>query len=268
MNHMNVYFRELKAHKKSVIGWSVGMFALVGSGMAKYSAYQGSGQSMTELFEQFPKTVRVVLGFSDLDLSTVIGFYGVLFLYIAVMISIHATLLGANIISKEERDRTSEFLFVKPISRSKIITQKLLAALTDIIIVNIVTLVSSIVMVGLYSNDPEINHTVYLLMFGAFLMQIFFLSIGMAIASISKKPKSSASFAAGILMLTFVFGIAVDLNNNLDILRYMTPFKYFDAKSIIPSNDIGIQFIFLSVIISIAAIAVTYFSYSRRDLSV
>ena len=63
-----------------------------------------------------------LLGFSDLDLSKVSGYYGMLFIYLLLMATIHAAMLGATIIAKEERDKTSEFLFVKPVSRSKVIT--------------------------------------------------------------------------------------------------------------------------------------------------
>ncbi|MBI4733383.1 MAG: ABC transporter permease subunit, partial [Rubrobacteridae bacterium] len=244
------------------------MFALVGSGMLKYDAYQGSGQSMTDLLAQFPKTVRVVLGFSDLDLSTAIGFYGVLFFYIALMVAIHAVLLGAGIIAKEERDRTSEFLFVKPISRPKVITQKLLAVLTVIVIINVVTALSSLAMVGYYEKGQGSDHTILLLMAGAFFIQVIFASIGMAVAAVFKKPKSSSSFAAAIMMLTFVFSIAVDLNENLGFLKYLSPFKYFDAKSIIGDNSISALFTAISILISISAVAITYYGYTGRDLRV
>ena len=47
------------------------------------------------------------------------------------MATVHAAMLGADIISKEERDKTAEFLFVKPISRNKIIISKLLGSFSQ-----------------------------------------------------------------------------------------------------------------------------------------
>jgi ABC-2 type transport system permease protein len=264
----SVYFRELKAYKNSIIGWSIGMFALVGSGMMKYGAYQSTGQSMKELLEQFPKTIRVVLGFSDLDLSSPIGFFGMLFFYVALMIGIHAVLLGAGIISKEERDRTSEFLFVKPISRAAVITQKLLAALTMIAILNIVATVSSIAMIDYYDKGQSLNNTIILMMAGAGFIQIIFVSIGASMAALLKKPRSSSSLAALIMMITFVFSIAVDLSESLDFLKYLSPFKYFEAKTIIAGDGISALYSFVSIAISVVAIFITYYKYTNRDLRV
>jgi len=145
---MNIFLREIKANTKSLILWSIGMFFMIISGMVKYSGFSASGQSMNEIMSQVPKSIRAVLGMGDFDLTKASGFYGMLYLYLLIMVTIHASMLGANIISKEERDKTTEFLMVKPVSRTGIITAKLLAALANVIILNIVTLALSISIVG------------------------------------------------------------------------------------------------------------------------
>ena len=127
---MNIYLRELKAHRLGLLFWCLGIVAMVSAGMAKYAAFAEAGQSLDAMLAGIPKAVQVVFGFSGFDLAKASGFYGVLFLYVAVMAAVHATLLGANLISKEKRDRTSEFLYAKPISRSRALTGKLLAGLT------------------------------------------------------------------------------------------------------------------------------------------
>ncbi|MFL6561849.1 MAG: ABC transporter permease subunit [Bacillus sp. (in: firmicutes)] len=62
------------------------------------------------------------------------GYYSLLYIYLLLMATIHATMLGASIIAKEERGKKAEFLFVKPVSRNGIITAKLLVAFTNIVI--------------------------------------------------------------------------------------------------------------------------------------
>ena len=82
---------------------------------------------LSELMSQFPRSIQVITGISGFDLGTVSGYFGVMFLYIALLGTIHALLLGSNIIAKEERDKTSEFLFTKPISRSRVINGKIVS---------------------------------------------------------------------------------------------------------------------------------------------
>lgn len=265
---MNVFRREMKANRKALIIWSIGMILLIASGMGKYSGLSASGQSINDFLAQMPEALKAVLGMGTFDLTRAIGFYGVLFIYLAMMATIHATMFGANIISKEERDKTAEFLFVKPISRNKIITSKLLASLVNILIFNLVTLVFSILMVQKYSKGEAVIGNITKLMVGMFILQLIFLSIGTAIAAISKHPKTAPSFATGILLFTFMLSIAIDLNSRIENLKYLTPFKYFDAKNLMYERGFEPVYVILSVVIIAVLFRVTYVFYKSRDLNV
>ncbi|WP_088071908.1 signal peptidase I, partial [Gottfriedia luciferensis] len=121
---MNIFMREMRTYRKSIIFWCIGIIFLVGTGMAKYKATASNGQ-ITELFHQMPKSLQAIMGSGALDLSKASGYFGILVLYLFLMATIHAAMIGSNIIAKEERDKTAEFLFVKPISR--IITHRISA---------------------------------------------------------------------------------------------------------------------------------------------
>jgi ABC-2 type transport system permease protein len=265
---MNIFLKELKFHRKSLIFWSIGVFLMVASGMAKFEAYSSSGQSINDLMADIPKSLRAVLGFSDLDLTKASGYYGMLFLYLLLMATIHAAMLGATIIAKEERDKTTEFLFVKPVSRSKIITAKLLAAFTNIVIFNLVTFVSSIILLGKYSDGEAVNGEIAILMASMFILQVLFMVIGSALAAVKKKPKTAASVATGILLLTYILSIVIDLNENIEGLRYFTPFKYFEAKNVMYGSGLDVIFVVISLILILSLLVVTYVYYKKRDLNV
>lgn len=265
---MNIFIREMKAHRKSLILWSIGMLLMIVSGMGKYSYYAESGQSITELISKIPKTLRAILGFGNFDVTKASGFYGMLFLYLLIMVTIHASMLGANIISKEERDKTTEFLMVKPVSRTRIITSKLLAALANVLILNMVTLVLSIAIVGRYSKGEAVTGDIQILMAGMFILQVMFLFIGTGIASIRKNPKISASIATTVLLVTFILSIVVDMNSKLEGLKYITPFKYFDAQNMMYGGGLEPVFVILSFVIIAALVCVTYVFYKKRDLNV
>ncbi|ALC92185.1 ABC transporter [Bacillus sp. FJAT-18017] len=265
---MNIFARELKAHLKSLVFWSIGIVFMVISGMGKFSYYEGSGEAVNELISQIPKTLRTVLGFGDFDLTKASGFYGVLFLYLVIMATIHAVMLGANIISKEERDKTTEFLMVKPVSRSRIITFKLLAAIVNVVILNLVTLVSSMAIVNSYASGEEVSSEIGLLIAGLFILQVMFLVIGTGIAALCKNPKSAASLATTILLGAFILSVIVDMNENLEGLKYITPFKYFDAAQMLNGTGFDAVYVLLSVIIISIMVWVTYIFYRKRDLQV
>lgn len=265
---MNVFMREMKANRKALIIWSIGMILFITSGMGKYAGLSASGQSINDLMAQMPDSLKAVMGIGTFDLTTVTGYYGVLFIYLAMMATIHAAMLGANVISKEERDKTAEFLFVKPISRNRIITSKLLASLVNTLIFNLVTAVSSILIVQRYSKGEGVIGDIARLMTGMLILQLVFLFIGTAIAAISKSPRTAPSVATGILLLTFMLSVVIDMNNSIEILKYITPFKYFDAKNLMYESNFEPVYVVLSMVIITVLLSATYVFYKRRDLNV
>ncbi|MBT2679956.1 ABC transporter permease subunit [Bacillus sp. ISL-35] len=265
---MNLFKRELKGNRKALIIWCIGVIFMVASGMAKYSSLEGNGQSMNALMADMPKSLQAIMGTGSLDLSTPIGYFGVLFLYLAVMAAIHAAMLGSNIIAKEERDKTVEFLLVKPISRTWMISAKLSAALVNILIFNLVTLAASVGMVGKYTEGEDITGEIALLMIGMFILQLIFLVIGTAIAAVLKNAKKATSLATGILLFLFILSIAIDLNEKLDGLKFLTPFKYYDAKLVLEEGGFEPVYLGLSGLLLFVLTVVTYVFYRKRDMNV
>ncbi len=265
---MNVFLRELKAHRRGLVFWCLGMAALVYMGMVKYGAYQASGQSVQDVLNALPKAVQAVFGLTGFDLSTAAGFYGVLFMYIAVMGAVHAALLGSSLIAKEERDRTSEFLYSKPASRAQILTGKIVAGLFNMVVFNLATLVSSIYIVDQYNKDAPFSADIVVLMVGLFFIQMLFFAIGVAVAGATHRPKAAASAATSIMFLTFLLSYVVNMDAKLDFLKYFTPFKYFDAANLMADHALDPVFVALSVAIIAVAVVGTYRLYSARDLNV
>lgn len=265
---MNLFLREMKANRKSLILWLVGVIFMVAGGMGKYGGVKASGQSMNEILEQMPKALQTMIGVGSLDISTISGYYGMLFVFLVLMASIHAAMLGANIISKEQRDRTSEFLFVKPLSREKIITFKLYAALANIMIFNIATGALSIAMVDYFGKGESITGDIMKLMLGMFFTQLIFLLIGTAVSAAGKSTKISASLSTGILLAAYVLSMGIDMNEKLDFLKYLTPFKYFEAKNLMGGGAFNMVFVALSILIMAALLYVTYVFYKKKDLNV
>ena len=264
---MNVFRRELKAHRWGLLFWCVGIVWLVYAGMAKYAAYKAAGQSVVDVMAQLPRGIKVVFGLGGFDLTTAAGFYGVLFLYLAVMAAVHAVLMGAHLIAKEERDHTSEFLFAKPASRGRVLTGKLLAGLVNLIVFNLVTLASSLYFVDLFGKGERFGSDIATLTIGLFFIQLIFYSIGAVVAGISRRPKSAASVATSIMFLTFLLYYVVNLDEKLGFLEYLTPFKYFDAAMLM-ADGLDPLFVGMSVVIIVLALFGTYRFYGARDLSI
>jgi len=63
-----------------------------------------------------------------------------------------------------------------------------------------------------------------------------------------------------------MLSVAIDLNDKLEVLKYVTPFKYFEAKYLMFGSGLDVGYILLSAILIAAFTTITYRAYSKKDL--
>jgi len=267
---LNIFKRELKANRKSLIIWAVILLFLTVAGFGEYGIVvkPDSGMDIGAIVNVMPKAVRAVFGMGTLPIDTPEGWYACMFIWCAILVFIHAALLGSSIIAKEESDRTSEFLYTKPISRKDIMTGKILAALINVFIMAFITWASTLLIFGQYADKTLIGQ-INLSMICMFIIQILFLFIGLFLSAVFEKKGKAMRISATAVIVTYLISVIMDIYGNIDLLNFLsflTPFKYFDVADIVTGKGISPAFVILSAVLIVAAGYLTYFSYKRRDI--
>jgi ABC-2 type transport system permease protein len=262
---MNIFLRELKANFKSLLIWGgiVVLFTVVG--FSKFSAYYGN-PDMLAILDSMPPAMLDALNMNAFNLTTVTGFFGIMFTYFALLLTIAAAMWGSDVISKEERDKTVEFSLVLPVTRSQVITGKALAVLVNCIVLNLITWGFTIFNAQQYTPDDRFNGFVAITMLSLFIMQMIFLAVGILLGSALKQYKRAGSLGVSIILATYFISIFSSLNKDLDFLKYFTPFKYFNPATLLQDSKLDPLFVLLSIGIIVAALAASYLSYAKRDL--
>lgn len=264
---MNIFLREMKTNAKSLLIWCLSMVFLIYAGLLKYSAFAKTGDAVMQFMSQIPESMKVVMGIAEgADLTSVAVFYSIFFLYFILLATVHSSMLGALIIAKEERDKTADFLFVKPITRSYAITCKIAAALVNILILNLVTFVTSLISVEHYNTGTPLTYPVFLICVALFLIQLIFLALGLLLGALAKSAKSATSIVTALILVSFILKVVIDLNADLDFLRAFSPFLYFNADTVMFQKQIDPAFSLLSFALALLSAAGTYFFFNRRDL--
>lgn len=262
---MNILGRELRANLKSLLIWCGAMTALIAVGMLKYAGIAEAGPEVEELLAQLPEAMKTFLELNLLDMTTIAGYFGVFFLYFMLLAGTHAVMLGATIISKEERDKTADFLFVKPVRRSRIITTKLLAVLVNLAVFNLVTLAASVFFVARYNTGLSINNQIVYLMTALFILQATFAAIGAGLSGLAKEPRKAVSWATTLFLVLFFLSMAIGIYKKIDFLKYLTPFQYFPIAQTMQGTFEPL-FLILSLMIILVLVIITYVAFQNRDL--
>ena len=262
---MNIFFREVKANFRSLLIWGGITILFIFVGITKFSAYEGNPE-MLEVLDSLPAVITDTFKFGTFNLTTITGFYGVMFTYFSLIATISAAMWGSSIISKEERDKTVEFTLTLPITREKLVTSKILAAMVNCIGLLLIIWLASLAAVAQYEPDSAFYEFLALLILSLFIIQMVFLSVGIFLGCSMKEYKRAGSVAVSILLGTYFISLISELNENLEFLKYLSPFTYFNAATVLQESTIELGYVLLSLGIIAALITGGYYTYARRDL--
>jgi ABC-2 type transport system permease protein len=262
---MNIFFRELKANFKSLLIWVVIVVLFTVVGFSKFSAYYENPE-MLAILKDIPKAALDAFNLTAFNLTTISGFFGVMFIYFALMLSIAAAMWGSDIISKEERDKTVEFALTLPVTRSKLITAKTAVVVVDSIVLALVTWAFTLFISLKYQPDHAFFIFLAWGMLAIFIMQMIFMAIGIFLGCVMKQHKRAGSVAVSLLLGTYFISIISSLNKDLDFLKYFSPFRYFDPAPILRDSRIQLPFVGLSLAIIAVSLVGAYLTYEKRDL--
>lgn len=262
---MNLFRRELKAGLKPFFFWALGLFALIFAGIVKSSGAMADGAFMTDLIGRFPRIVVAVMGMANVDISRFGGFYAVIMQYVFVLSAIYAAHLGSSAVSRESVDRTYEFLFTKPRSRSFLLSGKLLTAVVFLTAFAALALLFSLLAVR--QIVVEGDHTALFLRFAIavwFVGLVFFSASAMFSASLRQSERGARAGNLTVLA-TYALAVVYDMLEHPGAVRLFTPFRYFLNTELV-DGMLNLRFAGLCVLLAGGFLAVAFARFERRDL--
>jgi ABC-2 type transport system permease protein len=249
-----------------VVIWSLAVTTIVVFYFSFFSVFADQAALMNEMLARFPPEMRAAFGMDKIDLSTVLGFYSFIFLFVQLCLAIQASNYGFGLVSIEENELTADFLLSKPVSRMQVMTSKLLSALTSLTLTNIVVWVSSFIAISLFRGEHEYeSSTLFLLLLSIIIFQFFFLSVGLIISLLVKRVRSVTPYALGLAFGAYVLSAFSGMLGDVK-LELITPFKHIDAAYIIQHGAYNTPLVLLNTAVTLVALAGSYWLYTRRDI--
>jgi ABC-2 type transport system permease protein len=261
-----VYLHEFRTRMKSVIIWSISVAAIIFLFASLYPGFAPQAELLKSILSKMPPALLEAFGMQKTDLSSVMGFYGFVFVFVQLCLAIQAGNYGFGLVSIEETELTADFLLSKPVSRAQVMNSKLLAALSSLTITNMVVWVVSFISLAVFNGGRTYDTgTLLLLLASIIIFQLFFLGVGLVISLLVKRVRSVTPYSMGLgfgmYILAAFSGILTEVK-----LEYITPFKHFDPAYIVKNSALNTPLVLLNVAVSVIALAVSYWLYIRRDI--
>ncbi|MDP3186401.1 MAG: ABC transporter permease subunit, partial [Anaerolineales bacterium] len=264
----NIYRHEFRTRLKSVIIWSLAIALLTVFYFSMFSVFADQAALMKEFLSRYPKELTAAFGMDRMDMSTVLGFYCLILMFVQLCLAIQAGNYGFGLVSIEENELTADFLLSKPVSRPQVMTSKLLAAITGLAITDLVVWVSSYVAILLFCEGKPFDMSILLLLWlGLVIFQLFFLAVGLVISLLVKRVRSVTPYGLGLGFGAYVLSAFSGIFGDV-ALELLTPFKHLDATYIVANGAYNTPLVLLNLAVTLVSLAASYCLYFRRDIPV
>ncbi len=261
---MTVCWHELKRGRTSLIIWSAAISFVLGicvwiypeisAQMEDVSAMFAGMGSFSQAFGMDQINFGEFIGFFCVECGNILGLGGAFF----------AAILGSSALAREEKEKTAEFLLTHPVSRRRVLTEKLCAVVIQIVIFNAVAVAVTTVSVLMIGEQPPVG-TLALVFLAYFLMQLEIAAITFGISAFLNRGGFGTGL--GIAAVFYFLNIISNLTDRTSFLKYITPFGYTEGSDIIAEHALNVGYLAVGMVFAAIGIAMAFWRYCKKDIS-
>ena len=260
---MTIVKHELRQGNISFWIWTASIGFLIAICVFLFPEMKGQMEEVNDVFASMG-SFTAAFGMDRLNFGTLIGFYSIeCGNILGLGGAFFAAFCAVGMLSKEEKDKTAEFLLTHPVSRVRIVTEKLLAVFLQITAMNLLIYLlsaGSMILIGEEIPWKELNlfHLAY------YILQLELGGICFGISAFVRK--GSIGVGLGIATIMYFLNIIANITDAAEFLKYITPFGYCEGTDIVTNGKLDITLILIGTVIGLIGIVAAYVKYTRKDI--
>lgn len=260
---MTIVKHELRQGKLSFLIWTGAIGFMLVICVFLFPEMKGEMEGVSDLFSAMG-FFTAAFGMDRLNFGTLIGYYAIeCGNVLGLGGAFYAALCAVNMLSKEERDKTAEFLLAHPVSRARIVTEKLIAVLIQITAMSLVIYalsMASMTAIGEEIPWKELN----LLHLAYYILQVELAGICFGISAFIRK--GSAGAGIGIATVMYFLNLITNIAEVAEFLKYVTPFGYCEGADIVANGSLDGKLVAIGLTFGMIGVAAAYLRYVRKDI--
>ncbi len=260
---MTIVKHELRQGKISFLIWTLSISFLLAVCVFLFPEMKDEMDGVSKMFSSMG-SFTAAFGMDRLNFGTLIGYYAIeCGNVLGLGGAFFASLCAAGILSKEEKGRTAEFLLTHPVSRARIVTEKLISVLIQVTVMNLIIYavsIGSMAAIGEPVPWKELN----LLHLAYYFMQIELAAICFGISAFMTKGSTGAGL--GIAAVMYCLNLIANITESAAFLNNVTPFGYCGGADITTNGGLDTFRILIGAAIGAVCILAAYLKYLKKDI--
>ena len=258
---MNVYWFELRREWKNAAVWTAVLLVLLGVLLLSvYPIYYDGRTQVLAALEGFPPQFAAAFGLNIETIFSFGGFYAFSFLYLAVLGAVFASGLGLLVFAREKRAKCDDFLLTKPRPRTALFAAKGLAALTLLVLQNLLYIVLFLAICNATPQAAAPLGNQLAAALALLLTQLVFFAAGVCIAVFAQKVRTVSGTAMAVAFGGFLLTALQSILKE-EALRYLSPYQYFDAALAFETGHFETAMAVTASLLTVALLAAAFVKY-------
>ncbi len=257
---------ELKNNIKTCLIW---LFFMVVMFVFVYLIYpsivsETNLSAMNEMIKTMPKEMIKTFNMDIVTIDSVFGWIKTEgYTFILLISGIFSALLGFNCLVKEENDKTIEFLYSKPINKSKILNEKVIASLIAIIVFNLLFMIFNFIALTI---SDDMHYKMFFLLFTAPLFIDFIIYFAcLFFSTFFRNTRLTTSLAIVFVFIMYFLQIIGSLSEDFEFIKNCSIFELFSSREILLDETFKISSVFISIGLIIVFYILSLINYKRKE---
>lgn len=263
----NIALKSLRDIRRGFLWWSLGLIGFVALIVSVYPTVH-SNPGLNKLAKDYPEALQAFIAFGGaVDYSTAAGYLGIeLFsLMVPLLLLVAAIGTGAGTIAGEEERGTLELLLANPVSRTKVVLEKMVALAIEVAGLGVVLWLA--LWVGARAADMDISAgRLAAATLSAVLLALAYGAIAILLGAATGRRALAIGVTAAAAVAAYLVNGLAPLVHALEVPQKLSPFYHYAAGD--PLRH-GVSLSHLAVLVGIAVVATALapWFFARRDLA-
>lgn len=260
---MTVFRHELRQGKASFLIWTCSVGFLLAVCVFLFPEMKGQMEEIGSAFASMGAFTEA-FGMDQLNFGTLTGFYAIeCGNVLGLGGAFYACICAAGMLAKEENNKTAEFLLTHPVSRVRIVTEKLLAVLFQITAMNLIIYALSVLSMTIISEavpwrEVTLMHAAY------FLLQTELAGVCLGISAFLRR--GSVAVGLGVTLFLYFLNLIGNISDASTFLKYLTPFGYCDGAELVSTLRMDAGKTAAGLAAGLAGVITACLAYARKDI--
>jgi len=263
----NLYRKDLHRNRRGLFIWGAILLGITVMFTAIFPLMSGMQDVMGTAMEEFYGEDMTSSMGMDQMFSDILSFYSTYYsIYIILLFCIYNAVTATGIIAKEERNHTSEFLYVKPITRADVFWSKFLVMLTNLGVIFVLQSGVALLCIQLFKTTEVSMSTFAAMHFHGLIIALFFSCVGLFISIYMRPKKSFMGVVLGLIFGMLILDAISKMADAVNFLGYISPFHYLGLQ--ISDENFGFNTIpaIVFIALSVTLVVLALNKFKKKDI--